>query len=974
MVAGYQLDFLLESGIKGELYSARQTVSGRYCRIRILTADKECSQRFLDEAKIAAVLFHPAVIDVYEAGSLGDDAYFVVAEEPDGKPLREVLHTTGTLPLLTSIRVIRQVAEALHAIHLKGLLHRSVSPENIILTAVDTEEPEARIQGIDLGGLIEHSIISDKFLIDTALDSLRYFAPEQCGAEPAGVQTDVYGLGVVFYEMLAGRPPFEATKATGLIEKHRNERPPEVKIDDFELRMLVTHALMESLNKRPERRQSSANAFARQLRHIEQLATHISTPPPVVTVRPSQSKPVTSTAAAPALAIDTTVSAVETPKQGPVEHEIVHEPVPLYAIESEIVPAPAHSYEVVSATLPEPFQAEGKPIHSVQRKSVLVNESTIEYLPKTNEATRKELIIDNLVPVVTKFVNEKIVPAVSHFSRLKLRRKKQQPETGHSVPPIIESDSRAAIEPGQAVSIQTASPAAPVQAEPAKSVPRPKPVKIEWVQPDDDIPSMDDVMEVLAKENTVEAPFAQMAEIPVSPPETEPVVKSTEEPEVLALNQEEPKEEPVLHAEARLPVDPRVESIQLAESIAVPVMSEDEPVISAEPNESTIDHAEQREPAIVGEQPKEPVVSKEDPVYLAETEKLPVKRGEQPVRPTERIEMAVQTEEQPILHAKPIEQPVHETKSEEKSVRVDELTERAVEQKVKPILRAEPIVPPVRPKERPIIHAGVLTQPAKPKGLIIHRAKPNLPPVRHEEPEEITLVRPRRMTIPIQTAAEPKVHQRRAPGKWILPRTTGEVVFFPTILGDVEKPMPVDPKSKSTLFSNYHPALQHNISAPRRSIIIGGGLMALLALFLFGDDLVGKFSLSGSSGDSVAAKTTLINETAPKSGLASPASTSEKKPVKNFSDPKPSADNDRAKPRAATERSPLPDAKSQAAAVTTEVVKSSPALSRPAASRDIAKRKPKTELRDNSVDKQSFPTGDKTAGATRPRIVKNPKP
>ena len=93
-------------------------------------------------------------------------------------------------------------------------------------------------------------------------------------------------MGIVLYEMLAGRPPFNAPTAAGLIEKHRNQRPPDIRIDNFDLRMLITHSLMESLSKRPEDRQSSANALARQLRHVVQLATHVSTPPPAGAASP----------------------------------------------------------------------------------------------------------------------------------------------------------------------------------------------------------------------------------------------------------------------------------------------------------------------------------------------------------------------------------------------------------------------------------------------------------------------------------------------------------------------------------------------------------------------------------------------------------------------------------------------------------------------------------------------------------------
>jgi eukaryotic-like serine/threonine-protein kinase len=291
MVPGYRLECLLGSGLKGELYQAREASSGASCIIKILPANSQNGEQFLYEAKLATSLFNPSVVDIYDAGTLESGELFVVAEDAEGQTVREMLQTTGPPHLLTTIRVIEQVAEALHAIHLKGITHRAVRPENIVVAQDHEQRPIARIQNPDFGGVVERSIVSNKFLIDTALDSLRYYAPEQCLRETVGLQADVYSLGIVFYEMLAGVPPFDAAKASALIEKHRREHPPEIRIDNFELRMLITHSLMESLQKQPAVRNRSANAFARQLRHIEQLATHVSTPPPAGVVPKAPPRP-----------------------------------------------------------------------------------------------------------------------------------------------------------------------------------------------------------------------------------------------------------------------------------------------------------------------------------------------------------------------------------------------------------------------------------------------------------------------------------------------------------------------------------------------------------------------------------------------------------------------------------------------------------------------------------------------------------
>jgi len=291
MVAGYSLERLLESGLKGEIYRGRHITSRRTCLVKILTTDAQHASEFLREAQVASALFHPNVMDVYESGTLDNGDLFVITENADGQTVRELLDAGGSPELMTSITVMRQAAEAVHAIHLKGLTHRALSPENIVVTTDGEGGPLVRINNLDLGGVVEHSIISNKLLIDSAIGSIRYFSPEQCLGDAVGIKSDVYSLGVVLFEMLAGVPPFGAATAVSLIEKHKNERPPEILIDNFDLRMLVANTLMESLTKWPERRQSSANAFARQLRHIEQLATHESTPPPAVAIPPAPPKP-----------------------------------------------------------------------------------------------------------------------------------------------------------------------------------------------------------------------------------------------------------------------------------------------------------------------------------------------------------------------------------------------------------------------------------------------------------------------------------------------------------------------------------------------------------------------------------------------------------------------------------------------------------------------------------------------------------
>src|SRR5688572_17856700 len=284
LVPGFRLTELINAGPSEELHRGRELSSGRSCLIRIIEADQKVADDIIRDSKTAARLFHPSIAGLFEAGLLDYRRCFVVSEDLDGKTLRDVLDNVGSPDLLDSIEIVRETAEALHALHAAGLIHGGINPRNIILSRGASGQAKVQIQHPDLGRARQKAIISNRFLIDSELDALRYFSPEQCTGGDPSVQCDVYGLGVVFYEMLAGGPPFDAPTAVGLIHQQQNVAPPEIKIQNFNLRMLVTHALTEALQKPVRLRQSSANLFARQLRHIEQLATHSSAPPPAGTV------------------------------------------------------------------------------------------------------------------------------------------------------------------------------------------------------------------------------------------------------------------------------------------------------------------------------------------------------------------------------------------------------------------------------------------------------------------------------------------------------------------------------------------------------------------------------------------------------------------------------------------------------------------------------------------------------------------
>ncbi|PYS88199.1 MAG: hypothetical protein DMF62_10455 [Acidobacteria bacterium] len=489
-IGGYSLERLIGSGVKGEVYRARQIETGTPCRISIVKVDETRHDRFLGEARTAASLYHPNIADVYEAGSLESGDVFAVMEEPDGQSVRELLNNVGVPQLLTTIQVVRQAAETLHAIHQTGIIHRAVRPENIILTTDAEQRLLVRIKNLDLGGAVQHSITSNKFLIDTAIDAIRYFAPEQCVGDDATVQSDVYGLGIVFYEMLAGSPPFDAESAVGLIQQHRQQRPADVEINSFDLRMLITHSLSTALQKEPDKRQTSANAFARQLRHIEQLATHSPTPPPAVnTAAHPHVTPLSNTAVVSA-------SASAIPSTPIIKHVAVAKAVPdgaLLTIAAADADKPRmHEQSIVAASTQFPEQDPSE-LRIEETTAPAPETTTIEkdHRPRPERSrllSRKKRLHSSRTTTTKESPKINTVSENNGSHVLSFQRTSAAVAAAVPVPPSATATS---------ANINTAR-------------------KIQWVQPDDDIPSEAAVVTALANAPTASSVTQSTPAPPVS--------------------------------------------------------------------------------------------------------------------------------------------------------------------------------------------------------------------------------------------------------------------------------------------------------------------------------------------------------------------------------------------------------------------------------------------------------------------------
>lgn len=281
-VDGYKIDLRIEPDSPGEIYKAVHLASGKSVLIRFIKAPSQTlpSETLQNELEKAAAVSHPNLARIFEYGKIDEDEFFAVLEDAPGESLREHLARNSPLPERSAIRIARQCAEALEALHNAGLVHRAVSPANISLSDMDGENIAVKLGDIDFGGVRQKCVAAGARGVDAKTEILRYFSPEQFSGDEIDFRSDIYSLAVTFYEMLLGRSPYDALDPQSIMSYAFKES--DVERLHFDLRALLAYTLRQCLQQRLNLRPPTTNNLARQLRHIEQIAA-----PPAISVAES---------------------------------------------------------------------------------------------------------------------------------------------------------------------------------------------------------------------------------------------------------------------------------------------------------------------------------------------------------------------------------------------------------------------------------------------------------------------------------------------------------------------------------------------------------------------------------------------------------------------------------------------------------------------------------------------------------------
>jgi serine/threonine-protein kinase len=275
----YRLERRLGVGGMASVQLAMDTRLERHVAVKLLAehlaADSNFVSRFRREALAAARLVHPNVVQVFDFGTEASSGrQYIVMEWVDGSSCAEILKELGRLETGEAVEILRQACRGLDYAHRKGVVHRDVKPGNLLRAR---EGGQVKLADFGIAKAAEQSDITK---IGSVLGTAAYLSPEQARGEPAGPQSDLYALGVVAYQLLAGRLPYEAASLTDLARQQDTAAPLPLHELDPAIPAAISAVVARALAREPERRFADAAAMDRALGEALEGVAPPAPPPP----------------------------------------------------------------------------------------------------------------------------------------------------------------------------------------------------------------------------------------------------------------------------------------------------------------------------------------------------------------------------------------------------------------------------------------------------------------------------------------------------------------------------------------------------------------------------------------------------------------------------------------------------------------------------------------------------------------------
>ena len=257
----YEVLEKIGNGGMATVYKAKCHVLNRYVAIKILrdefTTDSEFIKKFNTEAQSAASLTHPNIVSIFDVGN-EDNLYYIVMELIQGKTLKDIIIEDGILSWKWSVNIAIQIASALETAHKHNIIHRDIKPHNIIIT----EDGMAKVTDFGIAKAVSNSTIT---AFGTTIGSVHYFSPEHARGGFTDAKSDIYSLGIVMYEMLTGKVPFDADTPVSVALKQVQEEPVEPIKFNSNIPIGVNRIILKAMQKDPNIRYQNATEMLQDL-------------------------------------------------------------------------------------------------------------------------------------------------------------------------------------------------------------------------------------------------------------------------------------------------------------------------------------------------------------------------------------------------------------------------------------------------------------------------------------------------------------------------------------------------------------------------------------------------------------------------------------------------------------------------------------------------------------------------------------